>query len=782
MADGSRLNYETAASHDLVIRVTDSDGETYDETMTINLTDVNETPTDLAISASTVAENAANGTTVGTVSATDPDAGETFTYSLVNDQGGRFAIDANTGVVTVADSSLLDFETAASHNLTVRVTDSGGATYDEAMTVNLTDANDTPTDLKLTNVEIAEGAANGTTVGTAAATDADSGETFTYSLTDNAGGRFTIDGNTGEITVANGSALDYETATSHDITVRVTDSGGATYDETYTIGVNDGNEYVDTFEATVHANGPVGYWRTLTDEVGSVDATAHNLGLGASPFSNITAASADYNGASGYVEIADDAAWQLTDGSIQLWFNTDDASGGQSLISKDSTGNNDGNFSSYIANGDIHVRIESGSTNYTLTASGAYSANEWHQVSISWGADGLQLYVDGTLADSDPYTGGIDGNNEAWTFGASQSNSTLGATDNLHSFFDGQIAEIAIFDSQLDADEMSALHDAGADGNNLVNGTAGDDALVGTIGVDMIDGGAGNDTLTGKQGDDFLYGGDGDDTINGGTGADVISGGAGTDTLTYAGNTAGVTVDLAAGTGIETGSSDVDAISGIENVIGGTGDDSITGNDADNVLTGDAGNDMLSGGGGDDTLYGGSGNDSLTGGDGDDLLQGGAGDDILTGGAGIDTVTYDGAASGITANLATGTATDGAGDTDTLSGIENLIGSANNDTFTGNTSANEFTGGDGSDRFIIGEGGMGMDTVHGGAGGGWTDTIQLMNADSSSVGGGWTVQLDTGSVASDDGSTMTLTDDAAGTITLDDGSQIAFDNLERIEY
>ena len=153
----------------------------------------------------------------------------------------------------------------------------------------------------------------------------------------------------------------------------------------------------------------------------------------------------------------------------------------------------------------------------------------------------------------------------------------------------------------------------------------------------------------------------------------------------------------------------------------------------------------------------------------------------MDGGAGTDTVTYDGAANGVTVNLATGTATDGVGDTDTLTSIENLIGSANNDTFTGNGSVNEFTGGDGSDRFIMGEGGT-MDTVHGGAGGGWTDTLQLMNTDASAVGGGWTVQLTTGTVAGDDGSTMTLTDDAAGTITLEDGSQIAFDGLERIEY
>ena len=70
-----------------------------------------------------VAENAPAGTVVGTASATDPDSGETFTYELTGDADGRFEIDPNTGVVTVADGADLDFEDATSHTVTVKVTD-----------------------------------------------------------------------------------------------------------------------------------------------------------------------------------------------------------------------------------------------------------------------------------------------------------------------------------------------------------------------------------------------------------------------------------------------------------------------------------------------------------------------------------------------------------------------------------------------------------------------------------------------------------------------------------
>ena len=68
-------------------------------------------------------------------------------------------------------------------------------------------------------------------VGTASASDVDAEDTHTYELTDSANGRFAIDSETGEITVADASQLDYEQATSHEVTVRATDADGATYDQ-----------------------------------------------------------------------------------------------------------------------------------------------------------------------------------------------------------------------------------------------------------------------------------------------------------------------------------------------------------------------------------------------------------------------------------------------------------------------------------------------------------------------------------------------------------------------
>ncbi len=265
VANGSLLNYDAASSHTITIRTTDAGGLARSQTFTINLSNVNEAPTDLSLSANRVAENAANGTVVGTVSGTDPDAGDTRSYSLTDNAGGRFAINSSTGVITVANGSLLDYEAASGHSVTVRITDAGGLTYNETFTITVTNVNEAPTDLALSANTVVENAANGTAVGTVSGTDPDSGDTRTYSLTNNAGGRFAINSGTGVITVANGTLLNYEAATSHNVTVRVTDRAGLTYNETFTIAVTNVNEAPAGTNATVTINEDTSHTLTVAN-------------------------------------------------------------------------------------------------------------------------------------------------------------------------------------------------------------------------------------------------------------------------------------------------------------------------------------------------------------------------------------------------------------------------------------------------------------------------------------------------------------------------------------
>jgi large repetitive protein len=249
VADGSKIDYESSAGHAYTVTATASDGTlTHSQTFTINVGDVAmTTPVDSDGAANSVAEGAANGTAVGvTVSAGDPN-GPATTYSLTDSAGGRFAINSTTGVVTVANGAAIDFETASGHayGITVQAT-SGAQTTTQAFVIGVTDvAPSTPTDADAAGNTVFELAANGTPVGiTASSSDPGGGPAPTFALTDSAGGRFAINATTGVVTVANGAAIDFETAPSHTYSITVQSTAGAlsSTPQTFSIAVANVNE------------------------------------------------------------------------------------------------------------------------------------------------------------------------------------------------------------------------------------------------------------------------------------------------------------------------------------------------------------------------------------------------------------------------------------------------------------------------------------------------------------------------------------------------------------
>jgi Concanavalin A-like lectin/glucanases superfamily len=80
---------------------------------------------------------------------------------------------------------------------------------------------------------------------------------------------------------------------------------------------------------------------------------------------------------------------------------------------------------------------------------------------VTWGDDGLQLFVDGQLVDSDNYTGGLAGNENPWAIGANAWGSGDNNLDGLSDWFDGQIDDFAIYDRQLSAEEIGTLYNDG---------------------------------------------------------------------------------------------------------------------------------------------------------------------------------------------------------------------------------------------------------------------------------------------------------------------------------
>ncbi|QRM29613.1 cadherin domain-containing protein [Microvirga sp. VF16] len=100
---------------------------------------VNAAPTEIVIEGGRVSELSAPGTRVGALSAEDADAEEEFTFELLDDAGGRFMLSEDT--ILVKNGLALDFEQASSHRIKVRVTDAGGKTLEQELTITVTDVN-----------------------------------------------------------------------------------------------------------------------------------------------------------------------------------------------------------------------------------------------------------------------------------------------------------------------------------------------------------------------------------------------------------------------------------------------------------------------------------------------------------------------------------------------------------------------------------------------------------------------------------------------------------------
>ena len=247
VANRAAQDYEAHPTFTLTVEVTDSGtpGLTDSATVTIHLNDVNEAPTVIDVSPSSVDENTDTraGTSVGTLATTDPDSGDTGMYSIIGgaDQA-RFRIGGAGSDELILADGILDHETKSSYQVIVRVTDSGGLSCEETFTVTVNDLNEAPA-INNQSFRVDENAANGTSVGTVVAADVDASDRLTYSITaGDTRGAFAINSTTGEITVANRAALDYETNPTLRVTVRVMDLGGLAAEGTVTVNLNGVNE------------------------------------------------------------------------------------------------------------------------------------------------------------------------------------------------------------------------------------------------------------------------------------------------------------------------------------------------------------------------------------------------------------------------------------------------------------------------------------------------------------------------------------------------------------
>jgi Ca2+-binding RTX toxin-like protein len=290
---------------------------------------------------------------------------------------------------------------------------------------------------------------------------------------------------------------------------------------------------------------------------------------------------------------------------------------------------------------------------------------------------------------------------------------------------------------------------SGLGGVDDINGFEGADYLYGGSQGDKLDGGADDDHLFGEGGVDTLTGGSEDDVLDGGTGADIMAGGTGDDTY-IVDNAGDVVTELNNEGTADLIMSSIGRVlpAYVENLIlTGTANIYGTGNLQDNMLVGNAGNN---------TLTGVTGADYLKGAGGNDVLWGGADGDTIDGGEGIDTAVYTGSYEGVYADMSINLYFGGHATGDTLTGVENLIGSSYDDVLVGYTGTNVLTGAAGNDALfgafdddtLLGgkdndtlTGGTGADVLNGGDG---TDTASYLTA-----AAGLTVNLSTGTGTGD---------------------------------
>ena len=208
-------------------------------------TNSNNPPTDLNISTTlTVQENQPIGTTVGSFTATDPDANTTFSYSLIAGAGdgnnSLFTLESNGTLKTAA---LLDFETSPSLAIRVQVSDENNASIDGNFTVLVTNQNEAPTNLTSSGVfTLAENQATGTAVGSFTATDPDAGASLSFSLVDDnmtSYSKFSL--STGGI-LTTAEILDFENNASHTLRVLVNDEFNASVEGNFTVTVTNVEE------------------------------------------------------------------------------------------------------------------------------------------------------------------------------------------------------------------------------------------------------------------------------------------------------------------------------------------------------------------------------------------------------------------------------------------------------------------------------------------------------------------------------------------------------------
>lgn len=580
------FDFEECSSYSVRVRTTDHGGLFFDQPILVTVTDVNEAPATLSWPTSTIVENAGSNAVVVMFTTSDPDAGNTFIYTLVPGFG-----DANNGQFEIIAGQLfattsLDFESGATRTVRVRTTDQGGLTLEQTLLITVTDVNEVPTAEMLSASTIAENAGINAVVGLLTTTDPDAGNTFTYTLVSGNGDTNNSLFNINDKQLRANNSFNFELDSSYTVRVRTTDQGGLSFEQAVTISVTNINEpptisspavvsiaenSVGTFLAVAGSDpdaGAVLVWSLS----GGIDAALFsiNSSTGSLKFNNIPdfEVPKDANGDNMYEVMV-----RLSDGSLQvtqaITVSVSNVVDGPS-IKAPLAASVVVNFSTSISGLSV-VDPLAGVARLTTTLSAATG-----RLTLSTRTGLVFLTGDGVSDATIKFTGTL-----AQTNAALKTATFITATDTASastlniSTQRGTLVSRAVVSLPLDvAGRVVRVVDQAIPGklSIMVQGTeTADTLLVSAVGGSMssytvtlngtsttftgitgriiafglggndymdlsgawvaehVDGGEGNDVVLGGRLADRLFGGNGADLIAGGLGEDIINGGAGND-------------------------------------------------------------------------------------------------------------------------------------------------------------------------------------------------------------------------------------------------------------